>query len=333
MRHIMRCLTPILCWTVTGTAVAGATGLPLRPVSTYSIVARDSVTGQMGVAVQSHWFSVGPVVPWAEAGVGAIATQSFVKVDYGPDGLDRLRNGLSPADALAAMLAADSGRAVRQVAIVDAQGRVSVHTGARCITYASHITGPGFSVQANLMADSTVPAAMATAYTNTVGDLAERMIAALRAGEGEGGDIRGRQSAAILIVDGERHDKPWQGRLVDLRVEDHPAPVEELARLYGLHAAYDWMNRGDLYAERAEWDSAVVCYGTAEKLAPQIVELPFWHAVTLASAGKLGDALPVFRRVFAAEPRWIELVPRLVRSDLLPTDTSVINRILQEAPK
>lgn len=305
--------------------------LPLRPVSTYSIVARDSVTGQMGVAVQSHWFSVGPIVPWAEAGVGAIATQSLVKIDYGPDGLDRLRAGESANEALSALLAADSGREVRQVAFLDAQGRVAAHTGTRCIAYAGHVTGPGFSVQANLMADSTVPAAMARAYRESNAPLAERLLAALHAAEGEGGDIRGRQSAAILIVDGQRHDKPWQGRLVELRVEDHPTPVEELQRLHGLHLAYDWMNRGDVHAEHARWDSAVVCYGAAEGLAPHIVELPFWHAVTLASAGKVDEALPVFRRVFAAEARWVEVVPRLVPSGLLPADSLLLKRIMHEA--
>ena len=313
-------------------AIAGSAAGSDRPVSTYSIVARDSVTGQMGVAVQSHWFSVGPIVPWAEAGVGAIATQSFVKIDYGPDGLDRLRVGETPENALAAMLAADSGRAVRQVAIVDAKGDVAAHTGEKCITYASHIKGEGFSVQANLMADSTVPAAMAKAYRTAEGTLPERMLAALRAAEDEGGDIRGRQSAAIIIVDGQRHEKPWQGRLFELRVEDHPRPVDELIRLYRLQVAYDWMNRGDVFAEHAQWDSAAVAYGTAERMAPEIAELPFWHAVTLAAQGKLNESLPIFARVFKAEARWIDLVPRLVRSGLLPDNPALIDSILAVTP-
>jgi uncharacterized Ntn-hydrolase superfamily protein len=286
----------------------------------------------MGVAVQSHWFSVGPVVPWAEAGVGAIATQSFVRIEYGPDGLDRLRAGETPQQALAAMLAADSGRGVRQVAIVDAKGSVAAHTGAKCVAYASHITGPGFSVQANLMADSTVPRAMAKAYTETKGSLGRRLLAALRAAEGEGGDIRGRQSAAMVIVDGRRHDKPWQGRLVELRVEDHPDPVGELARVYRLSEAYDWMNRGDILSEKKQWDSAAVAYGAAEKIAPQIMELPFWHAVTLANSGRVDEALPIFGRVFAKQHRWLELVPRLVPAGLLPNDSTVVNRILRVAP-
>lgn len=318
--------------TVMGIGNARVEASSLRPVSTFSIVARDSVTGQMGVAVQSHWFSVGPVVPWAEAGVGAIATQSFVKIEYGPDGLDRLRSGESPQQALAAMLAADSGREVRQVAIVDAKGNVATHTGAKCVAYASHITGPGFSVQANLMADSTVPKAMAKAYTEAKGPLGKRLLAALRAAEHEGGDIRGRQSAAIVIVDGQRHDKPWQGKVVELRVEDNPDPVAELVRVYRLNEAYDWMNRGDGYSEKKDWDSASMAYGAAEKIAPQILELPFWHATTLANAGRVDEALPIFSRVFAKQHRWLELVPRLVPAGLLPNDSTVINRILRAAP-
>jgi uncharacterized Ntn-hydrolase superfamily protein len=157
-------------------------------------------------------------------------------------------------------------------------------------------------------------------------------LAALRAAEGEGGDIRGRQSAAIVIVDGQRHDKPWQGKLVELRVEDHPDPVGELVRVYHLNEAYDWMNRGDVYSEKKQWDSAAVAYGTAEKMAPHIMELPFWHAATLANTGRVDDALPIFGRVFAKERRWIPLVSRLVPAGLLPSDSGVVNRILRMAP-
>ena len=313
-------------------AMIGSAQAVSRPVSTYSIVARDPATGQLGVAVQSHWFSVGSVVPWAEAGVGAVATQSFVKIDYGPDGLARLRAGQSPQVALDSMLASDSGREVRQVAIVDAQGRVAANTGNNCIAYASNITGDGFSVQANLMADSTVPRAMAAAYTKNASlPFADRLFSALRAAEGEKGDIRGRQSAAILIVDGQRHEKPWEGKLIDLRVEDNPTPLDELARLLKLQDAYDFMNRGDVYSEKKMWDSAAWAYGSAEKLAPQIIELPFWHAVTMASAGRVDEALPVFKRVFAAEKRWVTLVPRLIPAGQLPNDAALLKRILDQA--
>ncbi|HEX9751109.1 MAG TPA: DUF1028 domain-containing protein [candidate division Zixibacteria bacterium] len=326
-RHFLGLVVAVLALLVSAEVHADT----VRPVSTYSIVARDSATGQMGVAVQSHWFSVGPIVPWAEAGVGAVATQSLVRIDYGPDGLDHLRAGESAALALTAMLAADSGREVRQVAIVDANGNVAVHTGKRCIAYAGHITGRGFSVQANLMADSIVPTAMAQAYRTATGSLAERMLAALEAAEAVGGDIRGRQSAAILVVDGKRHPQRWQGKLIELRVEDHPTPLVELRRLYDLQLAYDWMNRGDVYAEHSQWDSAAIAYGSAEKLAPQIAEIPFWHAVTLTAAGRIEDALPVFRRIFASESRWVELLPRLIPAGLLPVDSTALERILKTA--
>ncbi len=316
--------------TIITASLPTATASDLRPVSTYSIVARDPSTGQLGVAVQSHWFSVGPVVPWAEAGVGAIATQSLVKIDYGPDGLALLKSGMAPLDALGNMLLADSGREVRQVAIVDAQGRVASHTGSKCIAYASHITGEAFSVQANLMEDSTVPRAMAEAYRkNSALPFAERMLSALVAAEGQKGDIRGKQSAAILIVSGQKQQKSWQGKIMELRIEDHPAPLDELARVIRLANAYDFMNRGDLYSEHAMWDSAAWAYGSAEKIAPEVMELPFWHAVTLTSQGRVDEALPIFQRVFAAEPgRWDVLVPRLVNSGLLPDDAAVIRQIL-----
>jgi uncharacterized Ntn-hydrolase superfamily protein len=312
-----------------------ATASNYRPVATYSIVARDPATGQLGVAVQSHWFSVGPIVPWAEAGVGAIATQSLVKIDYGPDGLARLKAGEAPLDALGNMLLADSGREVRQVAIVDVQGRVAAHTGSKCIAYASHITGESFSVQANLMEDSTVPRAMADAYRKNASlPFAERMLAALQAAEGEKGDIRGKQSAAILIVEGQKKEKPWQGKVMELRIEDHATPLDELARLLRLQNAYDFMNRGDIYTEHAMWDSAAWAYGSAEKIAPEITELPIWHAVTLASKGQIDDALPIFKRVFAAEPnRWDVLIPRLAQSGLLPDDPALVARILSVAPR
>jgi uncharacterized Ntn-hydrolase superfamily protein len=233
------------------------------------------------------------------------------------------------------MLLSDSGREVRQVAIVDAQGRVAAHTGSKCIAYASHITGESFSVQANLMEDSTVPRAMAAAYRkNRSLPFAERMLSALRAAEGEKGDIRGKQSAAILIVEGQKQEKPWQGKVMELRIEDHQAPLDELARVLRLQNAYDFMNRGDLYTEKQMWDSAAWAYGTAEKIAPEVAELPFWHAVTLASQGRVDDALPIFQRVFAAEPnRWDILIPRLVRSGLLPDDPAIVSKILSVAPR
>src|SRR5437899_3340195 len=191
-----------------------------RPVHTFSIVARDSVTGELGVAVQSHWFSVGPLVPWAEAGVGAVATQSFVDPAYGPLGLELMRTGKTARQSLEGILASDPGREVRQVAMVDARGGVAAHTGKKCIPAAGHIEGEQFTVEANLMLNDKVWPAMAKAYRETKGDLAERMLAALDAAQTAGGDIRGRQSAAILIVSGKPTGKPWDDRIMDLRVED-----------------------------------------------------------------------------------------------------------------
>ncbi len=307
---------------------------PRRPVSTYSIVARDSKTGEIGVAVQSHWFSVGAVVPWAEAGVGAVATQSLVDPSYGPLGLEFMRAGRAAPDALKALVAGDPGRDVRQVAMIDAKGRVAAHTGEKCIQPAGHVvdTDAHFSVQANLMSNETIWPAMAKAYREAEGDLADRMIAALEAAQAAGGDIRGRQSAALLIVSGQSTGKPWVDRRFDLRVEDHPHPVQELKRLVLLQRAYLHMNEGDLAIEHKDFAAANREYTAAEKLAPHLVEIPFWRAVTLASNGRIEEALPIFKSVFNRERVWVELVPRLVRSELLPNDPKMIRQITAQAP-
>jgi len=286
------------------------------------------------VAVQSHWFSVGPIVPWAEAGVGAVATQSLVDPSYGPLGLALMRTGRSAPNALKSLLAGDEGRAVRQVAMIDAAGRVATHTGDRCIAAAGHITDDEhqFSVQANLMLGEEVWPAMAKAYRETTGDLADRMLAALQAAQDVGGDIRGKQSAAIVIVAAESTGKPWVDRTFDLRIEDHPTPIKELKRLVRLQRAYLHMNAGDVAMEHGNFKQASQEYAAAETLAPEIVEIPFWHAVTLAGSEEVSKALPIFRRVFAREPVWADLVPRLVPSGLLPDDPDLIKRILAEAP-
>src|SRR5512145_2375295 len=208
---------------------------PSRPVHTYSIVARDPATGDLGVAVQSHWFSVGSVVPWAESGVGAVATQSFVEPAYGPNGLALMKEGVEPAEALKRLLAKDEQRAVRQVAFVDAKGRTAAHTGEGCIPGAGHHVGTGYTTQANLMLTGEVPDAMARAYEAAKGPLAERLLAALDAAQATGGDIRGKQSAAILVVRAAPSAKPWTDRLVDLRIEDHAEPIAEMRRLLALH--------------------------------------------------------------------------------------------------
>jgi len=303
-------------------------GPPRRPVNTYSIVAQDPATGALGVAVQSHWFSVGSVVSWAEAGVGAVATQSFVEVSYGPLGLELMRSGKTASQALAALLAVDEHAAVRQVAMVDRQGNVAVHTGDSCIAEAGHVTGEGYSVQANMMAQDTVPQAMAAAFDASDGDLAERLLAALDAAQGEGGDIRGRQSAAILVVPGESAGAPWRERQVDLRVEDHPQPVVELRRLVAVQKVYDHMNQGDELFADGDIEGALTAYATAAELQPQSLEVRYWQAVTLVGAGRTEEALPIFRQVFAEGPEWRELTRRLPAAGLLPDEDGLLARIL-----
>jgi len=307
--------------------------LPLPAEATFSIVARDPVTGDFGVAVQSHWFQVGPSVPWAEAGVGAVATQSFTRIEYGPKGLALMKEGKSAREALDTLLAQDPQKDVRQVAMVDAQGRVAAWTGPKCIAAAGNQSGDGFSVQANLMDKPTVWPAMARAFAATQGDLAERMLAALDAAQAEGGDIRGRQSAALIVVRAHSTGEPWRDRLVDLRVDDNPQPLVELRRLLGLHRAYAEMNQGDDAVAVNDIPKAVEHYTRAAKLAPDIAELPFWQAVSLFAAGKEDEALPLFRDVFAREERWARLVPRLPAAGLLPDDAKKIAKILSVAPK
>jgi uncharacterized Ntn-hydrolase superfamily protein len=291
---------------------------------TYSIVARDAESGQLGVAVQSHWFSVGALVPWAEAGVGAVATQAFVEPAYGPRGLERLRAGASAGGALLALVAEDAGRATRQVAIVDAAGGVAAHTGVRCIACAGHHVGDGFAVQANMMGSEQVWPAMAEAFVAARGALADRLLAALDAAERAGGDLRGRQSAALLVVRGEASATPWSDRLVDLRVEDHAQPLDELRRLRTLARAYDHMNAGDAAMERAAIDDARREYGAAAALAPDRAELVFWHAVALATGGRDADAAPLFATVLTGAPgaRWRELLRRLPAAGLLAQDVA-----------
>jgi uncharacterized Ntn-hydrolase superfamily protein len=298
-------------------------------VHTYSIVARDPVTGDMGVAVQSHWFSVGSVVAWAEAGVGAVATQSFVDPGYGPRGLDLMRKGVAAPAALDQLVKADAQPDGRQVAMIDAQGRAGAYTGKSAIASAGQHIGAQFSVQANLMANDTVWPAMARAYEATRGDLAERLLAALDAAEKAGGDIRGRQSAALLIVKARGSGRPWAGadRLFDLRVDDHPAPLVELRRLVRLQRAYNHANRGDELMSEKKIEAALTEYQSASVLAPEVLELPFWHAVTLASIGREAEAAPIFKQVFAKEPVWADLLPRLPAAGLFPDDSALIERI------
>lgn len=307
---------------------AGSEPSQLRPVATYSIVARDPATGHLGVAVQSHWFSVGSLVIWAQAGVGAVATQSFVLVDYGPNGLALMEEGVAAPEALARLVERDEGRAVRQVAMIDAAGSVAAHTGERCIQAAGHYTGDYFSVQANLMLSEEVWPCMAAAFENTTGELAQRMLAALEAAESVGGDIRGRQSAAMLIVSGERQEQPWQGVIMELRVEDHADPLGELRRLIKVHRAYEHMNAGDLAVERSDNEGALSEYSAAERLFPDNLEMKFWHAVALANMGRLQESYPLFEAIFRQDENWRTLLPRLVPSGLIEQEE--VDKILKK---
>ncbi len=327
----------------------------VRPVHTFSIVARDPATGDLGVAVQSHWFAVGQIVPWAEAGVGAVATQSFVDPSYGKLGLDLMHTGKSAPDALRGLLTADGACQVRQVAMVDTTGKVATFTGAddiqsaggiagdgssaemNCGTSGGTITvGEGFSVQANLMANDRIWPAMARAYTSTTGDLAERLLAALDAAQAAGGDIRGKQSAALIIVKGTSSGAPWQDTLFDLRVDDAPEPLTELRRLVSLQRAYNHMNAGDLATEHGDAEDALLEYSTAEQIAAATPGIPesrhaemiYWHAVALVNMQRVDESLPLFARAFAMHPQWRELTPRLAPAGLLPDDPDLIERIV-----
>ena len=300
-----------------------------NPVSTYSIVAYDELTGQFGVAVQSHWFSVGALVPWAKAGVGAVATQSFVKVEYGPDGIALMETGKSAKEALNQLISKDSGQAVRQVAMIDNKGSVAAHTGENCIYAAGHKIGKNYSVQANLMEKETVWDAMAKAFENAEGPLATRMMESLEAAENEGGDIRGKQSAAMLIVTGQPTGLPWEDIVMDIRVDDSRYPLKELKRLIRIHTAYQHANKGDHYLEINEVEKALVEYGLASELYPENPELPYWSALTMVGLGKLNKALPIFSKVFKEEPRLRMMTPRIVDAGLLPKDEYILKLIME----
>jgi len=343
------CVLCVLC----GSALA-----QLRPVHTFSIVARDPATGQMGVAVQSHWFSVGQIVTWAEAGVGAVATQSFVDPSYGPLGLNLMRAGKSAEGALRALLNADVSRSVRQVAFIDNEGQVAVWSGEKDIQAAGHVAagtvradvapisggkfsvGTDFSTEANLMANDKVWPAMAKAYQESNGDLAERMLAALDAAQAVGGDIRGKQSAALIVVEGKRQKAPWEGRVFDLRVDDAAAPLKELRRLVTLQRAYNHMNAGDLAVEHKDNETALKEYAAAEEitsktegvLPSRLAEMVYWHAVALVNMKRVEEALPLFKKCFSIEKSWVELTPRLPAAGLLPDDPKLIERIVQQRP-
>jgi uncharacterized Ntn-hydrolase superfamily protein len=277
--------------------------------------------------VQSHYFSVGSIVSWAEPGVGAVATQSIVEPAYGPRGLGQLRRGASAPDALRRLLGDDEQAEVRQVAIVDNHGRVAVHTGARCIREAGHRLADGVSAQANMMERPTVPDAMLEAFRASDDDLAGRLLAALEAAEGEGGDIRGRQSAAVVVVAPRASGQPMQDRPVDLRVDDHPDPVAELRRLVGVHSAYAHVEVADELAAAGDLEGALAEYAAAHAKQPGNAELAFWHGVTLAADGREGEARELLERAYAERDGWRELLRRLPEAGLFPDDEDLLMRL------
>ncbi len=299
-------------------------------VHTFSIVARDSLTGEMAVGVQSHWFSVGTSVPWAEAGVGAIATQSFVDKSYGPKGLELLKKGFTAKQALDSLTKADPGRDVRQVAIVDNKGNVAAHTGKSCIQYAKQIMGIGFSVQSNMMLGPMVCENMARAFRAAAGKpLAERVLLALEAAQEAGGDIRGMQAAALIVVPGT-HTEIWNNKTVDLRIDDDPHPIKELRRLYNVHLAYQHMNNGDLAVEKNNMQLAMNEYNSAMKMFPSNLEMQYWTAITLANNKQVDKALPMLKKIFTQDKNWKELTRRLPAVALLTVSEADLKKILSE---
>jgi uncharacterized Ntn-hydrolase superfamily protein len=300
---------------------------------TYSIVARDPSTGELGAAVQSHYFGTGRLVTWAEAGVGAVVTQSVPDIAYGPHGLDRMRAGIDAAAALAQLVSADPGEAVRQVAMIDATGRVAVHTGAGCVGRAGHLIGTQVSAQANMMAKETVWAAMVAAFDATSGDLAARLLAALEAAEGEGGDLRGRQSAAIVVVGAQATDRPWDHRLVDLRVDDHPEPLRELSRLIDYNRAFALVSSvfgsGILFAptidgQSPELEAALLDLGTAQDALTDNFEPTFWQAFLLAKAGRTDEARNQLKLAADHHAGWLEFLTRLPAAGLIAPDNALL---------
>lgn len=300
-----------------------------RLLSTYSIVAIDKENGVMGVAVQSHWFSVGSIVAWAEPGVGVVATQSVVEVSYGPLGLALMRGGMTAEQALKALLSIDQFPEVRQVAILDKNGVIAVHTGSKCIPEAGHVIGNDFSVQANLMRSSRVWVEMAEAFKKSKGPLHERLLTALEAAEAAGGDIRGRQSACMLIVKTDTSGSIWKDKVIDLRVEDHPEPLKELRRLVTLHEAYEHANRGDSLVAEGKIEEALEEYKKASELAPDKIELKFWQALTMYLHGRQTEAEPIFRNVFSKNSDWKIVLRALPRTGLFNIREEDVEKILK----
>ena len=296
---------------------------------TYSIVARDSITGEMAVGVQSHWFSVGTLVSWGKAGVGVVATQSFVNPAYGPEGLRLMENGKSAKQALDSLISQDEGKAFRQVAFLDANGKAAAFTGEKCVESAMHHVGENFSVQANMMLNDEVIPAMKKAFTDHNNlPLAERIVKVLQAAEAAGGDIRGKQSAALIVVGPEKASNIWEEKKIDLRVDDHLEPLKELERLLLVARAYEFMNKGDVAMEEGNVRDALKLYGKAEEMFPENLEMKYWKAIALANSGKIREALLIFKSIFEQDNNWRLMTERLTEPGLLNISKEHLNQIL-----
>jgi uncharacterized Ntn-hydrolase superfamily protein len=297
---------------------------------TFSIVARDANTGEMAVAVQSHWFSVGTVVSWGEAGVGVIATQSFVNKSFGMRGLEMMKEGKSAQQTLDVLLSDDTGKEFRQVAVLDVKGNVAAFTGKNCITYASHKRGQQFSVQANMMLNDKVVPAMEKAWLdNSTLPLGERMVAVLKAAQDAGGDIRGKQSAALLVVAPQATAQPWNDRTIDLRVDDAADPVAALSRLLKVFRAYEHMNKGDLLVEKNDMENAMKEYNAAMKMFPENLEMQYWTAITLANNKDIAKASAMLQKIYGKDPNWRALTTRLPAVGLLNVSPGDLQELIR----
>lgn len=297
---------------------------------TFSVVAIDTVTGEMAVGVQSHWFSVGSIVSWAKSGVGVVATQSFVNPALGTDGLKLMEQGKTAKEALETLIKADQGRDYRQVAMLDKNGNIFTYTGNKCVDAANHIIGKNFSVQANMMLNNDVVPAMAKAFEENINlPLAERVVKTMLAAQMAGGDIRGKQSAVLLVVSTKPVDNEWKDKKINLRVDDNPDPLTELERLLKVHRAYEHMNNGDLAIENNDMELALKEYGAAEEMFPNNLEMKYWKAIALANNGNLNAAIPIFKIVFSKDQNWKELTKRLPKSGLLLVTEEELKHIIE----
>jgi len=327
IKTILACCTAILLSTPVFAQVYKAN----EPLAhTFSIVARDPKTGEMAAAVQSHWFSVGSLVIWGKSGVGVVATQSFIKKSYGPLGLQLMERGKDPQTALNQLLKQDAGREVRQVAFLNVKGETAVYTGKSCIEFARDIHGVNYSVQSNMMLTDQVCIAMQKAFLKNVNmPLAERVLECLKAAQGAGGDIRGRQAAAIIEVSGKPVKNVEDDKLIDLRVEDSADPIVELSRLLKLHRAYEHMNNGDLQVEKGNMPQAMLEYSTAEKMFPANLEMKYWHAITLANNKGVKQAATMLKEIYTKDPNWRELTRRLPKAGQLTVSPGDLKLLLQ----